>query len=191
MAHRVARQAMTIDQNVIDVMSWRPAIAGRQAWPERRGEGETLGLRPLAPGPPAHQAKRLARHILKCGLKGLKPDGQGGRIDETMIAGERLRQSRRRGLRPQGRDARIAVRHRDAGQCLESLSPRWALGETLARIEELEGNALRPTLSRHRPLRHGPHWHGLHRKAAGGEEDQPPGGRFGRPQHPQNLAPEL
>src|SRR3990170_7288522 len=62
---------MAFDEHLIDQVNRLPAVAGRTARPERRGELRTwCGL---APCPPAGETPGLARQIFEHGLEGLKP----------------------------------------------------------------------------------------------------------------------
>ena len=63
--HRIEGEAVAGDENVIDVVSGLPAVAGRTAGAERRGEDRAQLLLALASRPPAHEAEGLPRHILQ------------------------------------------------------------------------------------------------------------------------------
>jgi hypothetical protein len=64
---------MALDEHFIDLVNRLPAVAGRMARPERRGELRTFSF--LPPDPPAGETPGLARQILERQLEGLEPPG--------------------------------------------------------------------------------------------------------------------
>ena len=135
--HRIEGEAVASDENVIDVVGGLPAVAGRQAGTERRGEDRAQLLLALAPRPPPHQADGLPRHIRERGFEGLQPAAKRLGIDQAVInrwCGRSRGPERAR----QGDDARVIGEDGHAGA-----RARVAAGvsQALARVIELEGRA--------------------------------------------------
>src|SRR5688500_7871798 len=119
---------MAFDEYFIDQVKRLPAVAGRTARPERRGELRTWRLLPSCP--PAGETPGLARQIIECQLEGLEPVGEAFGIDKAIGGRNRIGGARARF--PQGCHPGIACKdliipeEMDARRIARVLSAAWS-----------------------------------------------------------------